>query len=128
MQIKRLLYIEDSLEKYMDVSRVLRRLNITDIEWATTAEKAMTLIEKGYKNNSPFDVVLSDMHFDYFGIDDHEAGEKLMKLVHEKGYDIPFVFCSSQNWKIPESMGNVFYNPRRNWEIEMENLFKEINR
>ena len=72
------------------------------------------------------DLLISDMHFDFYGTDDREAGEKTLNLIRERGYTIPVIFCSSQNWKIPGSIGNIFYNPRRDWEIEADELFRKI--
>ena len=126
MQVNRLLYVEDSVEKYMDVAGFLRRYNFLHIDWVTNAEKAVAIIDDAEKDGKPFDLIISDMHFDFFGVDEHDAGEKLLRLIREKGYQIPFIFCSSQNWKISESIGNIFYNPRRNWEDDAEKLFKEL--
>ena len=66
------------------------------------------------------------MHFDYFGQDDHEAGEKTMALLREKGYNIRTIICSSDNWLIPGAIGSIFYNPGRNWEAEADMLFQKI--
>ena len=123
MVINRVLCIEDSTEKYMDINRFLRSQNIDDIGWVTNAEKAFETIAM---NN--YDLIVSDMHFDYFGVDDRNAGEKLLHLLRENGNLTPFIFCSSQNWKIEGSLGNIFYNPRRNWELEAEKLIKELRR
>ena len=128
MNIKRIIYIEDSTEKYMDVRNFLVRIDVQQIEWATNAEKGIEKIEKAMAENNPYDLLLVDMHFDYFGSDDHEAGEKTMKFLRNKGYEIPVIFCSSQNWKIPGALGNIFYNPRRDWELEAEELFREIRK
>ena len=126
MKIDNVLYIEDSIEKYMDIYHFLRDQRVSQIEWATDAEKALQILEKYEKEGRTIDLILSDMHFDYFGVDDRNAGERIMLLLREKGCKIPFVFCSSQNWKVEGSLGNIFYNPRRAWEIEAEQLFRDI--
>ena len=123
MEIKRILYVEDNINKYMDISNLLKHTGIREIVHVRNAEKAEEAVEKAEK---PFDLFLFDMHFDYFGEDDHEAGEKLMKLMRDKGYDVPVVFCSSQNWKVPGSVGNIFYVPTRDWEIEAKELFDRL--
>lgn len=66
------------------------------------------------------------MHFDYYGQDDREAGQKTLKQIREMGCDVPVVVCSSQNWKIPETAGTIFYNPRRNWEREADEVLKKV--
>ena len=126
MNIDNVLLIEDSTTKYMEIFRYLRRQGFSRIDWVSNAEDAINHIEESTQNNTPYDLIISDMHFDYFGVDDREAGEKLMNLIHEKGFNIPIIFCSSQNWKIPGSIGNIFYNPRRNWEFEADELFRRI--
>ena len=126
MKINNVLFIEDSTTKYMEVFRYLRRQDISNIEWVSNAEDAINHLEESTQKETPYDLIISDMHFDYFGEDDREAGKKLMNLIHEKGYDIPIIFCSSQNWKIPGAVGNIFYNPRRYWEKEADELFKKI--
>ncbi len=123
MEIKRILYVEDNINKYMDIATFLKRIGIRSIEHARNAEQAMEIVKE---SSSVFDLFLFDMHFDFWGEDDHEAGEKLMNLMREKGYETPVVFCSSQNWKVPGSVGNIFYVPTRDWEAEAMELFRDL--
>ncbi len=122
MEIKRILYVEDSINKYMDIATFLKRIGI-HIEHARNAEQAMKVVDE---SEAAFDLFLFDMHFDFYGEDDHEAGEKLMNLMREKGYETPVVFCSSQNWKVHGSVGNIFYVPTRDWEAEAMELFRNL--
>ena len=127
MIIDSVLCIEDTIEKYMDVFRFLRNQNVKRIEWATDAETAMNILSDSM-NNEPFDLILSDMHFNYYGKEDQNAGVKLMYLMREQGYHIPIVFCSSQNWKIEGTLGSILYNPNRNWEMAAEQLILDIRK
>lgn len=126
MQIKRILYIEDNTLKLMSVMKFLRSMDIPQIDTAGNAEKAVKMIVQAHHENRDYDLIVSDMHFDFYGKDDIEAGEKTMKLIREKGIDTPIIFCSSQNWKIPGAVGNIFYNERRDWETEARALFQEL--
>ncbi len=126
MDIRKVLYIEDSIEKYMDVCGYLRRQGIPVIDSASDAEDAIRHIEDAAKAGEPYDLLISDMQFNYFGADDREAGEKTMNLLRDKGYEIPVIFCSSENWKIPGAVGCIFYNPRRDWESEADALLKKV--
>lgn len=126
MEIRRVLCVEDNSEKYMAIHRFLRNQEISKVDWATNAERAMSSIEEATNSDRQYDLIISDMHFDYFGTDDREAGEKLMYLLREKGYDIPIIFCSSQNWNIPGAFGSIFYNPRRDWELEAADLLRRL--
>ena len=125
MKIEKVLIIEDSTTKYMDIYKYLKKKGIPVIEHTRNAEDALVSVES-FQDNKPYDLIISDMHFNYFGEDNREAGERTMALFHEKGYDISTIFCSSQNWKIPGAIGNIFYNPRRDWEFEADKLFDEL--
>jgi len=128
MDIKRVIYVEDSISKYMDISTFLKKQGIRNVDWLKNAEDALSSIEESYNKSEPYDLLISDMHFDFYGNDDKEAGEKLVKLLREKGYKIPVVFCSSQNWGMDDCLGNIFYNPYRDWEIEAEELIRKIRK
>ena len=93
MVVDRVLCIEDSNEKFMDIFRFLRNQNISHIDLVINAEKALELVENSTKAGTNYDLIISDMHFDYFGEDDRNAGEKTMNLLRSKNYLIPFVFC-----------------------------------
>ena len=126
MEIRRVLCVEDNTEKYMAINRFLRSQDVSKIEWVTNAEKAVDALAEANAAGRLYDLLLSDMEFEYYGSLDPEAGEKLMDLIREKGYDIPVIFCSSQNWNIPGSFGSIFYNPRRDWELEAAELFRNL--
>ena len=129
MVIESVLCIEDSIEKYMDVFRFLRNQNVKRIEWATDAETAMNILSDSM-NTEPFDLILSDMHFNYYGKEDQNAWFICPKCKNsiEQGYHIPIVFCSSQNWKIEGTLGSILYNPNRNWEMVAEQLILDIRK
>ena len=125
MVIRRVLYVEDNIGKFMDVSDYIKQLGVLEVKRVNNAERAVEAIESAEK---PFDLFLFDMHFNFFGKDDQKAGENLMHLLREKGYNTPVVFCSSENWKIEGAAGNIFYNPRRNWEDETKELFDQLKK
>ena len=127
MEIKKVLYIEDSTVKMMDVLMYLKsRQGIDLIDCVGDTRDAIKSIEDAIWQNDPYDLLISDMHFSFFGNDDREAGEKTFNILREKGYTIPVILCSSQNWKIPGMIGNIFYSPRRDWEQEADALFKKL--
>ena len=123
MEINKILYVEDNNAKAMDVINQLRIMGFKDIQWVRNAQETIESIEK---TDVPFDLFLLDMHFDFFGSDDLEAGEKLMNLLREKGINTPVILCSSENWKIPGAFGNIFYHPDRFWEDEAKNLINRL--
>lgn len=121
MDIKKIMYVEDNTMKYMNVSRFLNIIGIYDIRHATDSEEALSFVEK-----EKFDLIMLDMHYKFEGKDDHQAGENTMRCLREKGVETPIIFCSSRNWKIPGTLGNIFYNERRDWEYEALELFQQL--
>lgn len=121
MKINKILYVEDNPIKYASVERFLRGLGYANVSQAFDSNEAFELLKE-----ECFDLIILDMHFKYDGIDDHAAGEKTMKQIRDSGIDTPIVFCSSRNWKIPGSLGNIFYNERRDWESEARELFQNL--
>lgn len=126
MTVNKVLCIEDSASKYMDINIYLNRRSISIVDWATNAKDALEDIENAINSGSPYDLLISDMHFDFYGKDDREAGEKTLNLIWEKGWEIPVIFCSSQDWTIPRALGNIFYNPDKDWESEADELFDQL--
>ncbi|MCR5212515.1 MAG: hypothetical protein K6C41_08205 [Lachnospiraceae bacterium] len=126
MEIKKLLCIEDTYSKYMDIFNYLKPQKISTIDRAADAKDAVKYVETAANENDQYDLIISDMNFDYFGQDDPEAGEKTMALLREKGYNIPTIICSADKLVIPGTIGSIFYNPDRNWEAEADALFKKI--
>ncbi len=123
---KKVMYIEDNIIKYVSVVRFLNSLGIKSVERAGNAENGIEKIEQAHLSGKDYDLLILDMHYDFYGTDDRNAGEKTMNILREKGIDIPVVFCSSQNWKIPGAAGNIFFHEQRNWESEARELFKMI--
>ena len=126
MKINRILYVEDDTIKYMRVVCFLKSIGIREIESVRNAKAAMEIIEEAHSKGEDFDLIMLDMHYDFYGENDKQAGEKTMNLIREKGIETPIIFCSSQNWKIPGAFGNIFYNERRDWESEAAELFSKL--
>ncbi len=128
MEIKRILYVEDNTSKYMDIVSYFKRMGYSDIEWADNSEKAFAAIRKAKEEGRAFDLYLFDMHFEYDHKDDRDAGEKLMHDVRAAGDETPIIFVSSDNWKVPGAIGNIWYLPQRDWEEEAEDLMAKLKR
>lgn len=121
MILKKIMYVEDNMVKYMSVTRFLNRMGIYDIRHASNSTEALKLVEK-----EKFNLIMLDMHFCFEEKDDEQAGEKTMKCIREKGIETPIIFCSSRNWKVPGTLGNIFYNECRDWECEAMELFQYL--
>ncbi|MCM1234513.1 MAG: hypothetical protein NC489_30805 [Ruminococcus flavefaciens] len=117
MDIKKIIYIEDNAIKRAAVMRLLGKLG-SRADWAKGAEGGLEKIRQAHQAGEGYSLILLDMHFPFFGKDDPVAGEKTMRLIREMGVDAPIAFCSSQNWKVPGSIGTIWYNEYRDWERE----------
>ena len=126
MKINKVINIEDTILKHVAIKRELKAEGIQQVVLADNAEKGIEEIERAKAAGEPYELLVCDMHFDFFGKDDSEAGEKTLKLLREKGIEIPVIFCSSQNWQIPGSIGTVFYNESRYWEQDMREMIKKV--
>ncbi|MGB4661759.1 MAG: hypothetical protein WBI07_21475 [Mobilitalea sp.] len=126
MKIKKVINIEDTILKHVAIKRELESEGIRLIVLADNAEKGIKEIEQAEVAGEPYDLLVCDMHFNFFGKDDTEAGEKTLKHLREKGIKLPVVFCSSQNWQIQGSIGTVFYNEQRYWEQDMREMIKKV--
>ncbi|MCD8217117.1 MAG: hypothetical protein LUD01_03575 [Clostridiales bacterium] len=125
-ELRKVINIEDNAIKHSKIKRELGKSGIKSVAWARNAESGIEMIQMAIDSGEPFDLLVSDMHFDYFGSEDMDAGEKTMHKLWEMGIQIPVIFCSSQNWKIPGSVGTVFYNPNRDWEDDLKMLLDRI--
>lgn len=125
MKIKKVMNIEDTILKHIAIKKELGSEGIRQVVLADNAEKGIEEIERAEAAGEPYDLLICDMHYNFFGKDDPEAGEKTLKLLQEKGIKIPVFFCSSQNWQISGSIGTVFYNESRYWEQDMRKMIKK---
>lgn len=121
----RVLHLEDSTTKYMDIKSVLRSVGIVDVVWEESVEAGMKHLEHP---EEAFDLVISDMHFpvDINGTADEEAGEILLKKMREKGIRIPVIIISSLSIHISEAYKCIWYVDSRDWETELRNCIKEL--
>ena len=125
MEIKRIIQVEDEPIKGAAIKRVLRDEGFRNLLQVDTAEKCIEEIQKAFKEGNPYDLLISDMHFDFFGQDDEQAGEKTVAKLRELGIEIPVIYCSSLNYQLPEAVACVNYNPYRNWEQQMREALKK---
>lgn len=126
MKIKKVINIEDTVLKHIAIKKELEAEGIRQVVRADNAEKGIEEIERAEATGEPYDLLICDMHFNFFGKDDLEAGEKTLKLLRKKGIGIPVIFCSSQNWQIPGAVGTVFYNECRYWEQDMQEMVRKV--
>ncbi|MBE5923548.1 MAG: response regulator [Lachnospiraceae bacterium] len=109
----RVLNVEDDPMKHDNIKRALNRMGITDITYVECENDAMISVLDSIENNTPYDLIISDMQFPLFsnGKPDDTAGETFIAELQEHNIDIPIIVCSSFRLNIPNILGCVHYNP-----------------
>lgn len=123
----RIIHFEDSIEKYMDISRELRNMGIRDVTWVTNVCEGLEQIEAARKEGRPFDFAITDMRYPIRRgqAEDPEAGEHLIQILAEKGIDLPVIVCSTGNYCIPGAYECIWYSKLSDWEIELRKLLAD---
>lgn len=120
----RIIHFEDSMDKHMEIFRVLKRVGIRNAAWVTSVSDGMKEIETALESGTPFDLAITDMHYPLKsgGPSDWRAGERLIQILIEKNINLPVIVCSTKNYRIPGSYGSVWYSDLSDWEMELIDL------
>ena len=63
MIVTKVLNIEDTMTKHVDIVRALNRCGVSTVAHATTAVEALDMIEKAIEGGMPYHAIVSDMYF-----------------------------------------------------------------
>ena len=126
----RIIHLEDSVDKHMEVCRELRKMGITSVEWATSVGEGLEKIETAIQNGAPFDLAISDMHYPIRRgeVADWEAGEYFLKALAERNINLPVIICSTRNYRIPGAYGSVWFSDLSDWEMELRSLINGLDK
>lgn len=115
MIVRKVLNIEDTMSKHVDVVRALNRCGVPNVVHATTAVEALDMIEKAIEGGMPYDAIVSDMYFPISpGGMETQAGMYVIEELEARGIDVPVIVCSSARMVIPDIVGCIHYSPYRN--------------
>lgn len=115
MIVTKVLNIEDTMSKHIDVLRALERCGVKTVAHATTAEEALDMIEKAIEGGMPYHAIVSDMYFPISpGGMERQSGMYVIEELDARGIDVPIIVCSSARMVIPEIVGCIHYSPLRN--------------
>ena len=116
----KILYIEDTAAKYAAVSRTLRNAGFRDIKCEKNLEDGLYAIEQSVKSNDKFDVIITDMWYPReSGGGEEQCGLELAATVKERGYGIPVIICSNQQYRSEDAIGEVRYSEDGDWDKEL---------
>ena len=113
----KIIHLEDSVDKHMEVCRELQKMGITSVEWVTCV-------------NEGLDLAISDMHYPIRRgeVADWEAGEYFLKALAERNINLPVIICSTRNYRIPGAYGSVWFSDLSDWERDLRNLINGLGR
>ena len=115
MIVRKVLNIEDTMSKHVDIVRALNRCGVTNVVHAATAVEALDMIEKAIEGGMPYHAIVSDMYFPISpGGMETQAGMYVIEELEARGIDVPVIVCSSARMVIPDIVGCIHYSPYRN--------------
>ena len=127
MMIRRVLNFEDLASKHAAVVRALYQCGISNVDHAITATEGLEMMEKAIAEGKPYDLVVTDMYFPVFpGDGDSPAGLYVIEELKNRQINVPIIVCSSARMVIPEVVGCIHYNYRRDLDEDMRELIEEI--
>lgn len=124
----KVLVIDDSVYKAMDITRALEYSGIRDVLRARNQEDGFEKIYENQQNSTPIGLIVTDMHYPLApGQEaDFDAGFKLIERLKTEKLDIPVIICSSSNYEEPGILGSVWYNELRDLNREFKEELKKL--
>ena len=129
MSIRKVLNIEDTALKHVAIARALNKAGVPFVECAKNGDIGIEMVEKSIKDNRPYDLIITDMHFPIYGEDDFQAGIKVIRALHDRNINIPIVVCSSVRYNVPEAADCIFYNEKsRDIDSDIREMLEKLRR
>lgn len=123
------LNLEDNMFKHHKICDVLKSSGFgrVEIDNARNLEAGLEMIQSGFDNGRPYDLIVTDMWYpERMGSGDAASGEVFINRAKENGWDIPIILCSSVNYLYPGILGSLHYSENEDWEGELIRLVRKI--
>ena len=126
----KIIHLEDSVDKHMEVCRELRKMGNNSLEWATSVGEGLEKIQSAIQNRTPFNLAISDMHYPIRRGEaaDWEAGEYFLKALAERNINLPVIICSTRNYRIPGAYGSVWFSDLSDWEMDLRGMINGLSK
>lgn len=122
-----ILNLEDNVFKQVDITKVIRQFGKHEVDWVRNLGDGIEKLEMQMQSDKPYDLIISDMWYPEFpGGSDANSGDKLVKIIKEKGWNVPIIICSSVDYSYHEIFGNVHYSKEEPWENELAALIRKL--
>ena len=124
----RILNVEDDSIKHHHIKSALNRMGITDITLEESENSAIISVLESIENNSPYDLIITDMQFPLFsnGRPDDDAGMTFLAELKEHNIDVPVIVCSAFRLRLPDVLGCVHYSKNTDLWEEFRNIIADI--
>lgn len=124
----KVLVIDDSVYKAMDITKALEYSGIRDVVRARHQEAGFEKLYESKKLGTPIQLIVTDMHYPLdAGMEaDYDAGFKLIERLKKEGLDIPVIICSTHNFNDSRILGCVWYSEQRDLNRDFKAVLKRL--
>ena len=124
----KILQLDDSNSKRMEVQSVLKRMGIRGSVWVQSVEEGVEALQQAIAEGTPFDAAITDMHYPARagGPAELKAGRILIQTLKEQKIDVPVIVFSTSRLQEEDAFATIWYDARANWEYDLETILKKI--
>lgn len=124
----KILQLDDSNSKRMEVQSVLKRMGIRGSVWVQSVEEGFEALKQAIAEGAPFDAAITDMHYPVRagGPAELKAGRILIQTLKEQQIDVPVIVFSTSRLQEEDAFATIWYDARANWEYDLETILKKI--
>ena len=124
----KILQLDDSNSKRMEVQSVLKRMGIRGSIWVQSVEEGVAALKQAIAEGTPFDAAITDMHYPVRagGPAELKAGRILIQTLKEQQIDVPVIVFSTSRLQEEDAFATIWYDARANWEYDLETILKKI--
>ena len=127
MQVKKVLNIEDTVEKHVAVRRALQKCGVPFVDHADNASDGLDMVEAAIAEGKPYDLIVSDWFFPRSkGGPERESGNYVISELLAREINVPVIVCSSDRLLIQEAVGCIHYSPRNDLDADMMELVEKV--
>lgn len=130
MENFRVLVVDDSVNKSIEIKRALMSNGIKDILLLGNQEDVWEEIERVEETDKKIDLIVTDMNYPLSSgqAADPKAGFILLDELKGRGIHIPVIICSSINYDEPEALGCVWYSDFTDMDFDFKQILKKLQR
>ena len=123
----KVLLVEDNVYKRIDIRNALSIYGIKNVICVNYLQAGLEEIYKSM-NAEPISLIITDMHYPIERVGEAipDAGNQLIKRLQSEDINIPVIVCSSVPYQIPEILGTIWYDERRDLNRDIKELLDKL--